>query len=42
MMYQFYEKDSDARVRTEHLAEALRVTPASTTEMVQRLALKVT
>ena len=40
MMYQFYEKDSDARVRTGDLAEALRVTPASTTEMVQRLASK--
>lgn len=40
MMYQFYEKDPDSRVRTGDLAEALRVTPASTTEMVQRLALK--
>ena len=40
MMYQFYEKDPDARVRTGDLAEALRVTPASTTEMVQRLANK--
>ena len=40
MMYQFYEKDPDARVRTGDLAEALRVTPASTTEMVQRLATK--
>jgi len=40
MMYQFYEKDPDARVRTGDLAEALRVTPASTTEMVQRLASK--
>ena len=40
MMYQFYEKYPDARVRTGDLAEALRVTPASTTEMVQRLASK--
>ena len=40
MMYQFYEKDPDTRVRTGDLAEALRVTPASTTEMVQRLASK--
>ncbi|MDG1549568.1 MAG: metal-dependent transcriptional regulator [Candidatus Poseidoniaceae archaeon] len=40
MMYQFYEKDPDSRVRTGDLAEALRVTPASTTEMVQRLAVK--
>ncbi len=40
MMYQFFEKDPDARVRTGDLAEALRVTPASTTEMVQRLASK--
>ena len=40
MMYQFYEKDPDSRVRTGDLAEALRVTPASTTEMVQRLAIK--
>ena len=39
MMYQFYEKDPDSRVRTGDLAEALRVT-ASTTEMVQRLASK--
>ena len=40
MMYQFYEKDPDAKVRTGDLAEALGVTPASTTEMVQRLASK--
>ena len=40
MMYQFYEKNPDSRVRTGDLAEALRVTPASTTEMVQRLASK--
>jgi len=40
MMYQFYEKDPVSRVRTGDLAEALRVTPASTTEMVQRLAHK--
>ena len=38
MMYQFFEKDPDAKVRTGDLAEALRVTPASTTEMIQRLA----
>lgn len=40
MMYQFYEKNPESRVRTGDLAEALRVTPASTTEMVQRLASK--
>ena len=40
MMYQFYEKDPESRVRTGDLAQALRVTPASTTEMVQRLAHK--
>ena len=40
MMYQFYEKDPESRVRTGDLAEAGRVTPASTTEMVQRLAVK--
>ena len=40
MMYQFFEKDPDAKVRTGDLAEALRVTPASTTEMVQTLASK--
>ena len=40
MMYQFFEKDSDAKVRTGDLAEALRVTPASATEMIQRLAAK--
>ena len=40
MMYQFYEKDPESRVRTGDLAAALRVTPASTTEMVQRLAQK--
>ena len=38
MMYQFYEKDPVGRVRTGDLAQALRVTPASTTEMLQRLA----
>ena len=38
MMYQFFEKDPDAKVRTGDLAEALRVTPASATEMIQRLA----
>ena len=39
-LYEFYEKDPEAKVRTGDLAEALRVTPASTTEMVQRLATK--
>mgnify|MGYP001166212842 FL=1 len=39
-LYEFYEKNPDAKVRTGDLAEALRVTPASTTEMVQRLAAK--
>ena len=32
MMYQFFRKDPDAKVRTGDLAEALRVTPASTTK----------
>ncbi len=39
-LYEFYEKNPEAKVRTGDLAEALRVTPASTTEMVQRLAAK--
>lgn len=38
MMYQFFEQNPDAKVRTGDLAEALRVTPASATEMIQRLA----
>ena len=38
MMYQFYEKAPVGRVSTGDLAQALRVTPASTTEMVQTLA----
>ena len=37
-MYEFYESDSDARVRTGQLASRLGVSPASATEMVQRLA----
>ncbi|MBL6748463.1 MAG: metal-dependent transcriptional regulator [Candidatus Poseidonia sp.] len=37
-MYEFYESDSNARVRTGDLASRLRVSPASATEMVQRLA----
>ena len=37
-MYEFYETDSDARVRTGELASRLGVSPASATEMVQRLA----
>jgi len=40
MMYQFYEKNPESMVRNGDLAEALKVTPASTTEMVQRLAVK--
>ena len=39
-MYEFYEKDSESRVRTGSLAESLRISPASATEMVQRLASK--
>lgn len=37
-MYEFYESDSEARVRTGQLASRLGVSPASATEMVQRLA----
>ena len=37
-MYEFYETDCDARVRTGELASRLGVSPASATEMVQRLA----
>jgi len=39
-MYEFYERDSEARVRTGKLAESLKISPASATEMVQRLAVK--
>ena len=37
-MYEFYEHDASLRVRTGDLAERLGVSPASATEMVQRLA----
>ena len=39
-MYEFYEKDPSIRVRTGSLAESLKISPASATEMVQRLASK--
>ena len=39
-MYEFYEKDPELRVRTGSLAESLKISPASATEMVQRLASK--
>jgi len=39
-MYGYYEHDPDALVRTGELASALKVSPASATEMVQRLASK--
>ncbi len=40
MMYEFYEKKPDFPVRNGDLATALRVSPASATEMIQRLASK--
>ena len=40
MMYQFFEKQPTLPVRNGDLAESLRVSPASATEMVQRLAAK--
>ena len=40
MMYQFYEKDPDSRVRTGDLADALRVTPHLLLKWSQRLASK--
>ena len=39
-MYEFYEDDASARVRTGDLAERLGVSPASATEMIQRLSAK--
>ena len=33
MMYEFFEKDENSRVRTGDLAEKLGVSPASATEM---------
>jgi DtxR family Mn-dependent transcriptional regulator len=39
-MYEFYERDADALVRTGDLSESLSVSPASATEMIQRLATK--
>ncbi|HII12112.1 MAG TPA: metal-dependent transcriptional regulator [Candidatus Poseidoniaceae archaeon] len=39
-MYEFYERDPEALVRTGDLSEALSVSPASATEMIQRLATK--
>ena len=39
-MYDFYEKDPEERVRTGSLANSLNISPASATEMVQRLASK--
>ena len=37
-MYEFYEHDATSRVRTGDLAERLGVSPASATEMIQRLS----
>lgn len=37
-MYEFYEQDASSRVRTGDLAERLGVSPASATEMIQRLS----
>ena len=39
-MYAFYENDPQSLVRTGDLASAMKVSPASATEMVQRLASK--
>ena len=39
-MYEFYEQDENARVRTGVLAERMGVSPASATEMIQRLSSK--
>ena len=39
-MYEFYEHDKFSRVRTGDLAERLNVSPASATEMIQRLSSK--
>ena len=36
--YEFYEQDASSRVRTGDLAERLGVSPASATEMIQRLS----
>ena len=39
-MYEFYEDDASARVRTGDLAVRLGVSPAAATEMIQRLSAK--
>ena len=39
-MYEFYESEPHSRVRTGDLAERLNVSPASATEMIQRLSAK--
>ncbi|MED5291635.1 MAG: metal-dependent transcriptional regulator, partial [Candidatus Thermoplasmatota archaeon] len=39
-MYEFFERDEHSRVRTGDLAERLNVSPASATEMIQRLSSK--
>lgn len=39
-MYEFFELDESSRVRTGDLAERLGVSPASATEMIQRLSSK--
>ncbi|MGY8698121.1 MAG: metal-dependent transcriptional regulator [Candidatus Poseidoniales archaeon] len=39
-MYGFFEKQPSQRVRNGDLAKALGVSPASATEMIQRLAVK--
>ena len=39
-MYEFYESEPHTRVRTGDLAQRLNVSPASATEMIQRLSAK--
>ncbi len=39
-MYEFYETNRHSRVRTGDLAQRLGVSPASATEMIQRLSVK--
>ena len=39
-MYEFFERDEHSRVRTGDLVERLKVSPASATEMIQRLSSK--
>lgn len=37
-LYEFWERDSEAMIKTGQVAKALDVSPASATEMIQRLA----